>query len=306
MNKYAIMTNMTRTFNKSLFKLKKHSPEILVITGVIGAVTSTVMACKATLKVNEVLEEHRDTVEKIHECVEKYPEEYNEDDKKRDLAATYGKTAVKFGALYGPAVLVGAASVTSILVGYNILHKRNVAAIAAYTAVASDFKKYRNRVVERLGENFDKELRYNIQTKEIEEKVVNEDGSESTVTKAVTVANPDYSEFTRCFDETCIAYEKSAEDNMRFLKCQQNYFNDLLKRRGHVFLNEVYDGLGFPRSKAGAVVGWIYDEECPIGDNYIDFGIFNINSEAARNFVNGLEKAIWLDFNVDGVIYDKI
>ena len=306
MNKNAIMTNMTRTLNKSLFKLKKHSPEILVITGVIGAVTSTVMACKATLKVNEVLEEHRDTVEKIHECVEKYPEEYNEDDKKRDLAATYGKTAVKFGALYGPAVLVGAASVTSILVGYNILHKRNVAAIAAYTAVASDFKKYRNRVVERLGENFDKELRYNIQTKEIEEKVVNEDGSESTVTKAVTVANPDYSEFTRCFDETCIAYEKSAEDNMRFLKCQQNYFNDLLKRRGHVFLNEVYDGLGFPRSKAGAVVGWIYDEECPTGDNYIDFGIFNLNSEAARRFANGYEKAIWLDFNVDGVIYDKI
>lgn len=306
MNKNAIMANMTRTLNKSLFKLKKHSPEILVITGVIGAVTSTVMACKATLKVNEVLEEHRDTVEKIHECVEKYPEEYNEDDKKRDLAATYGKTAVKFGALYGPAVLVGAASVTSILVGYNILHKRNVAAIAAYTAVASDFKKYRNRVVERLGENFDKELRYNIQTKEIEEKVVNEDGSESTVTKAVTVANPDYSEFTRCFDETCIAYEKSAEDNMRFLKCQQNYFNDLLKRRGHVFLNEVYDGLGFPRSKAGAVVGWIYDEECPTGDNYIDFGIFNLNSEAARRFANGYEKAIWLDFNVDGVIYDKI
>ena len=306
MNKNAIMTNMTRTFNKSLFKLKKHSPEILVIAGVVGAVTSTVMACKATLKVNEVLEEHRDTVGKIHECVEKYPEEYNEDDKKRDLAATYCKTAVKFGALYGPAVLVGAASVTSILVGYNILHKRNVAAIAAYTAVASDFKKYRNRVVERLGENLDKELRYNIQTKEIEETVVNEDGSESTVTKAVTVANPDYSEFTRCFDETCIAYEKSAEDNMRFLKCQQNYFNDLLKRRGHVFLNEVYDGLGFPRSKAGAVVGWIYDEECPTGDNYIDFGIFNLNSEAARRFANGYEKAIWLDFNVDGVIYDKI
>ena len=306
MNKNAIMANMTRTLNKSLFKLKKHSPEILVITGVIGTVASTVMACKATLKVNDVLDEHKETVEKIHECAVKYPEEYTEDDKKRDLVATYGKTAVKFGALYGPAVLIGAASVTSILVGYNILHKRNVAAIAAYTAVASDFKNYRNRVIERLGENVDKELRYNIQTKEIEEKVVNEDGSETTVTKAVTVANPDYSEFTRCFDKNCIAYEKSAEDNMRFLKCQQNYFNDLLKRRGHVFLNEVYDGLGFQRTKAGAVVGWIYDEECPIGDNYIDFGIFNINSEAARNFVNGYEKAIWLDFNVDGVIYDKI
>ncbi len=306
MGKTEIMTSVTRTFNKSLFQLKKHSPEILVITGVIGAVASTVMACKATLKVNEIVEEHKEVVEQIHECAEKYPEEYPEEDKKKDLAITYGKTAVKFGALYGPAVLTGAAAITSILVGYNILHKRNVAAIAAYTAVASDFKKYRNRVVERFGQELDRELRYNIRTKEVEEHVVNEDGSEAIVKKTVTVANPDYSEFTRCFDETCIAYEKSAEDNMRFLKCQQNYFNDLLKRRGHVFLNEVYDGLGFNRTTAGAVVGWLYDEDCPNGDNYIDFGIFNINSEAARNFVNGHEKAIWLDFNVDGVIYNKL
>ena len=306
MGKNGIMTSMTHTLNKGLFALKKHSPEILVVAGVVGTVASTVMACKATLKVDAIVEEHRETVTKIHNCAEMYPEEYTEEDKKKDLVTTYSKTAIKFGALYGPAVLVGAASVTSILVGYNILRKRNVAAIAAYTAVAKDFKKYRDRVVERFGERVDHELRCNVHEKEIEEKVINEDGSEEIVKKTVTVAEPDHSEFTKCFDETCIAYEKSAEDNMRFLKCQQNYFNDLLKRRGHVFLNEVYDGLGFPRTKAGAVVGWIYDEENPMGDNYIDFGIFNINSESARNFVNGLEKAFWLDFNVDGIIYDKL
>lgn len=306
MSKNEIMAKATRSFHTGVLQLKKHSPKILVIAGVVGTVASTVMACKATLKAHEVVEAHKANVEKIHDCVENYPEEYTERDKQQDLVKVYGQTAIKFGTLYGPAVLVGAASITSILVGYNILHKRNVAAIAAYTAAATEFKQYRGRVIERFGKELDRELKYNIRTKEIEERVVDEDGNESIAKSTVTTVNPDYSEFTKCFDESCAAFEKSPEDNMKFLKCQQNYANDLLKRRGHLFLNEVYDMLGFQRTTAGSVVGWLYDEECPNGDNYVDFGIFNIKSEAARNFVNGYERAIWLDFNVDGVIYDKI
>lgn len=306
MSKRDIMNGVSRSFHNGLLRVQKHSPKILVVAGVIGTVVTTVMACKATLKAPKIIEEHKDTVEKIHDVAENNPEEYTEKDVQSALVHTYGKTAVRLGALYGPAILTGAASVTSILVGYKILHKRNVAAIAAYTAAATEFKQYRSRVVERFGKELDRELRYNIRTKEVEDRVVDENGNESIVKTTVTTANPDYSEFTKCFDESCAAFEKSPEDNMRFLKCQQNYANDLLKRRGHLFLNEVYDMLGFDRTSAGSVVGWIYDEECPNGDNYVDFGIFNIKSEAARNFVNGHERAIWLDFNVDGVIYNKI
>lgn len=307
MSKSTVLNSVTRSFHKVGFQLKKHSPEILVVAGVIGTVASTVMACKATLKVNEVLNETKETVDMIHESVEKYPDTvYSEEDCRKDLSITYKKTGVKVAALYAPSVLLGAASITSILVGYNILHKRNVAVIAAYTAAAKEFKQYRSRVVERFGKELDRELRYGIRTKEVEERVVDEDGNETIVPKTVTTVADDYSEFAKCFDETCVAYEKCAEDNMRFLKAQQNYANDLLKRRGHVFLNEVYDMLGFDRTKAGAVVGWIYNEAAPNGDNFIDFGIFNINSKAARDFVNGRENAIWLDFNVDGVIYDKL
>lgn len=306
MSKNEIMLKASRACHTGLLQLKKHSPKILVVAGVVGTVASTVMACKATLKAQEIVEAHKENVEKIHEVVEMYPDEYTETDKQRDLVKVYSQTAVKFGALYGPAVLVGAASITSILVGYNILHKRNVAAIAAYTAAATEFKQYRGRVIERFGKELDRELKYNIRSEQVEERVVDEDGNESIVKSTVTTVNPEYSEFTKCFDESCAAFEKSPEDNMKFLKCQQNYANDLLKRRGHLFLNEVYDMLGFQRTTAGSIVGWIYDEECPNGDNYVDFGIFNIKSEAARNFVNGYERAIWLDFNVDGVIYDKI
>ena len=91
-----------------------------------------------------------------------------------------------------------------------------------------------------------------------------------------------------------------------FLKHQMNHANELLKCRGHVFLNEVYDMIGIPRTKAGQIVGWIYDEKNPVGDNFIDFGIFDETKQKSIDFVNGYERTILLDFNVDGVIYDKI
>ena len=64
--------------------------------------------------------------------------------------------------------------------------------------------------------------------------------------------------------------------------------------------------LGIPRTQAGQIVGWIYDEKHPIGDNKVDFGIYNTYNEANRNFVNGYERTILLDFNVDGNILDMI
>ena len=91
-----------------------------------------------------------------------------------------------------------------------------------------------------------------------------------------------------------------------FLRAQQQYANDKLIAQGHLFLNEVYDMLGLPRTKAGAIVGWVYDDNNAVGDNFVDFGIYDVHRETARDFVNGYERSILLDFNVDGVIYDLI
>ena len=91
-----------------------------------------------------------------------------------------------------------------------------------------------------------------------------------------------------------------------YLRHQQNYANELLRSRGYVFLNDVYDMLGIRRTKAGQIVGWVYDEKNPNIDNYIDFGIYNVHYEGARDFVNGFECSILLDFNVDGPIIDLI
>ena len=209
--------------------------------------------------------------------------------------------------MYAPAVIVGGLSITAILTGHNITRKRNIALAAAYTAVDKSFKEYRGRVVERFGEALDKELKYGIKTQEVEEVTVNEDGSESVVKKTVDVMDPNnISEYARFFDDGCKGWTKDPEYNLMFLKDQQRYANDLLQSKGHLFLNEVYDMLGIPRTKAGQVVGWIYDEKHPVGDNFVDFGIYDMHRTPNRDFVNGYERTILLDFNVDGSILDLI
>jgi hypothetical protein len=326
MKKFEFMNNMTRTFHKVGFQLKKHSPEIMLIAGVAGTVASAVMACKATTKVQEILEETKGEVNQVHAVLAdenlRYEEvkqddgalvkveKYTEEDSKKDLAIIYFRSGMKFAKLYGPSILLGAVSITSILASHNIMRKRNVALAAAYTAVDKSFKGYRSRVIERFGEQLDKELRYNIKAKEIETVVTDENGEEKIIKETVITAedtNPNfYSDYAKCFDNGCTGWTKDAELNKMFLRRQQDWANDRLKARGYLFLNEVYESLGIPKTKAGQIVGWVYDAKNPRGDNYVDFGIYNIHNEQARDFVNGYERSIWLDFNVDGNILDLI
>lgn len=305
-----IMNNMTRSVHRAGFKIKKHSPEILIVTGVVGVVTSAVMACKATTRVSEILEESKEAIDIIHEGMEAgevMDTEYTEEVGKQDLVKVYAQTGVKLVKLYAPAVILGTLSLTAIISSNNILRKRNVALAAAYATVDKSFKEYRGRVIERFGKELDRELKYNIKAQEIEETVTNEDGSETTVKKVVNVVDPNTID-----DTSVIWYEgnpgwtKSAEANLIYLKQQQSYATDRLRLQGYLYLNDVYEQLGFPKTKAGQVIGWIYDEENPVGDNFVDFGIYDIHNENKIRFVNGQERSILLEFNHDGNIWDKM
>ena len=311
MAKLEIMNNATRAFHKIGLKIKKHSPEILVVAGVAGTVAGTVMACKATLKVDAIVDESKEKIERINTATEKGKteagEDYTADDSTKDKTIVYTQTAVQLAKLYAPAVVVGGVSIAAILTGHNLLRKRNMALAAAYATIDKSFKEYRGRVVERFGKELDRELRYNIKAKEIEETVVNEDGTESTVKKTVDAVDPnEISGYARIFEAGCKGHTKDPQLNMVFLKQTQAYLNDLLQKRGYVFLNEVYEALGFDRTADGQVVGWIYDEETPNGDNFIDLGLYNIANPATRRFVNGWEYNVLIDPNVDGYILDLI
>ena len=306
--KQEIINKATRLLSSTQYQVKKHSPEILMVAGIAGAIVGTVLACKATTKVSEIIEEKNKNVEDVHTCLEEKPKEYTEEDSKKDLTIIYAQTGVKLFKLYAPAIGVMALSFVSIIAGHQVLKKRNIAIAAAYAAIDKGFKQYRKNVIEEFGEGVDQQMRFGLKSKEIKKK--DKDGK--TVKETEYYIDPDanplnnISEYARFFDAASENFAKDPEYNMMFLRRQQDYANEMLKSRGHLFLNEVYDLLDIPRSKAGQVVGWVYDKNGNTkGDNYVDFGLYR-NDQATRRFVNGLEYNILLDFNVDGVIYDII
>ena len=306
-----IMNSVGRSLHKVGFKFKKHSPEILIVTGVVGIIASTVMACKATTKVNDIVDETKETIDTIHDSVGKGlhtsdGEEYTQEVANKDLAIVYVQTGLKFVKLYGPSVVLGIASIGCIVGSNHILRKRNVALAAALTAMETSFKEYRGRLIDRFGKDLDRELRFGIKAKEVEEKNVDENGKETTVTKTVEVVDPNsiHSIYSVVFCEGNSGWTRNAELNKVFLIQQQNYANDKLKLNGILTLNEVYDMIGAPRTAYGQIAGWVYTEDGSIGDNFVDFGIFDVNNEKACDFVNGYEKSIILDFNCIGNILE--
>lgn len=300
--------------SKTGFKIKKHSPELLIGAGVVGVITSTVMACKATTKLEEVVEPTKEKIEQVNSLLndEEYREthlkegaDYTEEDANKDKFIIYTQGGLQVVKLYAPAVILGILSLSAIIGSHVILKKRNVALAAAFQTTHDAFKAYRGRVADKFGEEVEKEIRYNVQTKEIEKKTTLKNGKEKVKKEEIRVVSDvdNYSEYARFFDCGSREWMKDPEANLAFLRAQQNYFNQQLRVKGRIFLNEVYRALDIPETKAGQVVGWVYDPENAIGDNYIDFGFYDVFKENSRDFVNGVADAILLDFNVDGNIW---
>lgn len=303
-NKTEIMKSVNGVASKTVMKLKKHSPEILVVAGIAGTVVSAVLAFKATTKVAEILDETKGTLDTIHEGMETGAingQEYTTEDGKKDTVVVYAQTGMKLAKLYGPAIILGTLSITSILASNNILRKRNVALGAAYAAIDKSFKEYRGRVIERFGEQVDTELKYGIKAKKFEEIEVDpETGKEKKVKKTVMVADPNLqSDYAVYFDSKSRNYETNPDYNRMFLKAQQAFANDKLQTRGHLFLNEVLDDLDLPRTPAGQIVGWTKDGP----DGYVNFRIVEVERETEDG---RHEPALLLDFNVEGNIWEKM
>lgn len=303
-NKTEIMKSVNGVASKTVMKLKKHSPEILVVAGIAGTVVSAVLACKATTKVAEILDETKGTLDTIHEGMETGAingQEYTTEDGKKDTVVVYAQTGMKLAKLYAPAIILGTLSITSILASNNILRKRNVALGAAYAAIDKSFKEYRGRVIERFGEQVDTELKYGIKAKKFEEIEVDpETGKEKKVKETVMVADPNLqSDYAVYFDSKSRNYETNPDYNRMFLKAQQAFANDKLQTRGHLFLNEVLDDLDLPRTPAGQIVGWTKDGP----DGYVNFRIVEVERETEDG---RHEPALLLDFNVEGNIWEKM
>lgn len=294
----SIIKSAGSAVSKVGFNLHKHSPEILVIAGVAGAVVGAVMACKATTKATEVLEETKAELDKVNTVLEdeELSAEYSEEDHKKDLAIIYTKTGIKLAKLYAPSIIIGGLSIASILCGHNILRGRNVALAAAYATVDRGFKEYRNRVADRFGEEVDYQLRNNLKAEEITNSVVDEKtGKTKKVKETVLVKDSDIhvNGYARMFDAGCDNWANDANLNRYFLTAAQTYFNDKLQHQGYLFLSEVYKYFHFRETPESRVVGWLKNGE----DGFVDFGF-----DQDDLFMSGRNKDTWLNFNVDGPI----
>ena len=305
-----ISTSAARFAGKAEFTIKKNSPEILLGAGIVGFVGTVVLACRATCRADEVLEFHRKKIKDIEdakEIADADPEgemSYDIEIYRQDKAIRYLKTTGNLAKLYAPTVAVGALSLACILTSRNIMQKRYLGVVAAYNGLSAAFEEYRKRVRDEYGEGLDKHFRYGTTYDEL--PVYDENGKKTKekeqVEKTETGMVMPNDDSCRFFDSSNPNWDKNPTFSMMWLRGQQNILNDILHTRGHVFLNEVYDALGFPHTPQGAVLGWIDGE----GDNCIDFGLYDQNKENVRRFVNGVDNVIMLEFNHDGVIWDRI
>lgn len=308
------LTNIGSTVSKKAGKaelaIKKNSPEILLGIGIVSFVGTVVAACKATTRADQVLEFHKAKIKDIHDAKEfadTDPEnelEYNDEMYRMDLAVRYAKTTGNFIKLYAPTIALGSLSLACILTSRNIMQKRYLGMVAAYNGVSAAFEEYRKRVRDEYGVEMDRHFRYGAEYKTL--PVVDENGKKTgekmkteNVDSDLVLPNDDTCRF---FDSSNPNWDQNPTFSMMFLRGQQNYLNDILHTRGHVFLNEVYDALGFPHTPQGAVLGWIEGE----GDDCVDFGLYDPNKDTVRKFVNGESNIILLEFNHDGVILDRI
>lgn len=284
--------------SRGLLKARKYSPEILTGVGILGGITSAVMASKATLKLEPIVDgltEHVEIAGARHVAGD-----FDDRAHKRNLAFLYTRATIDIGKLYAPAVSVGIASISCIIGAQGIMQKRNVALVAAYSAVEKGFSEYRKRVEDVVGSDKEAELYYNATPEVVKTKNAETGSTESKTLLHIDPNN--LSGYAKFFDELNDNWSEEPEYNRMFIRTQQNYANDKLQVVGHVFLNEVYDSLGIPRTPQGQIVGWTLSTE---GDNFIDFGVYS-GTESSINFVNGRSPGILLDFNVDGVIFDKL
>jgi hypothetical protein len=296
-------------FARPLLHLQKQSPQVMFVAGVVGSVGAVVLASRATLTLSDKLAPLEGLKEKSEFLHDQWKEQPTDDedaytDKKyaKDQMVIRIKTILAITKHYAPSAGLMMLSIGLLTGSHATLNRRNASLTAAYASVDKAFEKYRSRVVDTYGVDADREFRYGAE--KVKETVEGDDGKKKTVTTTTADFGDKPSMYARLYDEYSTEWKRDADYNRAYLHCQQNYANERLRTRGHLFLNEVYDSLGLERTPEGQIVGWVLDGD---GDGYVDFNIFdNLANEDVRAFMQGREYSVMLDFNVDGVVWDKI
>lgn len=314
-----ITTSIKGFVSKTSWKIEKHAPEILLVTGIAATIAGVVTACRATVKAQEVIDEHKkqlDIIEKseadgVTVNADGETVAYTHDDAKKDRLTTLVKTGTKCVKLYLLSLILIGLSIFCQIRGYKTLSQRLAAASAAYAALATKFRDYRKRVADKFGETEERTIYHDMKAVDVQRNGEDENGNpiEGKVETVFVADDDDYTALFSQFNKDGIInpeWYPDSDQNLSKLQIKQNYWNKVLQcRKGRpVTLNEVRRDLGLETTQKGQAVGWVWRPDDPnhIGDNEILFGI----DPLIRAYRNGEEmpdeSSILLDFNVDGNI----
>ena len=272
-------------FNNVMEWGKFHSPEILLVTGLIEGAVGTFLACKATLKAKKKFEERK-----------------TEDKTQREKLAT----TIDICRIYAVPASILLVSGTSICAGHGILKNRHGKLLTAYGALTTTFMEYRARVKDEIGAEKEEALYYGTEKEVISVKVTQKDGKKRTVNKKFDVRKANgLSPYAQKFDPYANggSYDPIWVD--AFITRVESNLDDQLKAFGHLYLNDARKELELDRDDVGQLVGWLYDpHKLKEGerDNYVQI----IKKDIFVEHEDGHDQEIWLDFNVDGVIFGKM
>lgn len=308
-----VTVKLSNKMGRTGLVLKKHSPEIALYGGIAGCIGTVILACKATTKADLVISEHKERLDRIQEAVEIVNSDemddlsvtYDQKDIGRDKFICYCKTARDFLKLYAPSIALGTVSIGLILWSHGVMKKRYLGVVAAYNALDNAFKTYRNRVIAEGGESLDRHYMFGTERSEEIREIVDENGKKKKEKETVETVgeNSEQSDYTRLWapGETT-AYMANHNNSLMFLRAAEENANAILNTRGHIFLNEVLDFLGYQHTDVGAVTGWVKGNK----DSCVDIGIWDYSNSLVKAFVDGRTNILPLSFNVDGVILDLI
>lgn len=298
-----IINGAKSTLSKIGFAVKKNSPAILMVTGVVGVIGGAVAACVATTKADKIIEHRNEQLAAVDMVLgdKNKTEKYTEEDARKDRLTINIQSGAKLVLLYAPAIAIEFGAIACVLASHGIMKKRNAALAAAYAAVDTGFKNYRNRVTDKFGADVERRLALGISEEETEDAETDpETGEEKTVKKNVSKITAGLGESPYAMEfasDTAQAWEPDHDYNMMFLRAEQQYATDRLRARGYLYLNEVLDRLGIDGTKMGQIVGWVYDPSNPEYDNFVDFNVKTYKDADS-------DDVIILDFNVQGNILD--
>ena len=276
----------------------KHAPTILTGAGTVGLVGTAVLASRATLTYKELIAGEVMVITDGPNLM-KRNEHYTEEEFRKDRIVCYSRIVTKTVKHYAPTIALGVASVAAFWWSHSIQSKRIAGLAAAYTALDASYRKYKKSVASVIGEE---------SMKKVEEKILDDvlfTDEPFEYDKMAESVIPEYSPYARIIDENASVWDPSDDITELNIHAQLNYMNDILRTRGYLFLSDVYDALGIPRTPASQVVGWLWKKGD--GDHYVSFG--DIEGHRIKFWDDSRRREVanyLLDFNVDGEIVNEI